>query len=256
MSFLIGLAAGGFGGFLGIGGGIIMIPLMVHFFDLQQREAHATSLAALVVTGVIGTITYALHGSIDYVAAVLITVPAIGTARAGALCCHRMTDWKLRRFLGGFLLFVVAVMLTKAYLVPVHAPLAGWGRIAALLGIGLFTGFISGMLGVGGGSIMIPGMVLIIAMTQICAQGTSLLSMIPIGATGAWTHWQLGNVRRDILPGLFGGIMAGSLAGATVAQYMPDALLKGAFCVLLVWLGLRYLRSRAPTGGDIAPSGN
>ena len=254
MSFLIGLLAGAFGGFLGIGGGIIMIPLMVYFFGLQQREAHATSLAALVVTGVMGAITYGLHGSIDYAAALLIAASAIGTARLGALSSHTMTDWKLRRCLGAFLLFVVLVMLAKPYIAPYHAPLAGWGKMAALLGIGLFTGFVSGMLGVGGGSIMIPGMVLIVAMTQICAQGTSLLSIIPIGATGAWTHWRLGNVRHEILPGLLGGIIAGSLAGGTVAQYMPEALLKGAFSVLLVWLGLRYLGSKAPAGADIAPS--
>jgi len=246
MSFLIGLTAGAFGGFLGIGGGVIMIPLMVHFLRLQQREAHATSLAALVLTGVIGATTYALNGSVDYIAALLICVSAIGTARIGALCCHRIADLKLRKFLGGFMLFVVLIMLIKPYIAPSHAPLVGLLRIIALLGIGLFTGFISGMLGVGGGTIMIPGMVLITGMAQITAQGSSLLAMIPIGIAGALTHWQLGNVRRNILPGLFGGITIGSLTGAAVAQFVPEMLLKGAFVILLSWLGIRYLRSQAP----------
>ncbi len=57
-AFLVGLAAGLFGGLIGVGGGVIMIPLMVRFFKFSQHQAHGTSLMALVFTGLAGAFTY------------------------------------------------------------------------------------------------------------------------------------------------------------------------------------------------------
>ena len=63
MSFLIGVIAGIFGGLVGLGGGVIMIPLMVWGFGFNQHQAHGTSLMALVFTGVSGAVTYYLNGT-------------------------------------------------------------------------------------------------------------------------------------------------------------------------------------------------
>ncbi len=65
ISFVIGLAAGVFGGLVGLGGGLIMIPLMVGILKVSQHRAHGTSLVALVFTGLSGAVSYALNGSID-----------------------------------------------------------------------------------------------------------------------------------------------------------------------------------------------
>ena len=59
MSFLIGLAAGVFGGLMGLGGGAVMIPMMVGWMKLTQHKAHGTSLVALVFTGMAGAAAYA-----------------------------------------------------------------------------------------------------------------------------------------------------------------------------------------------------
>lgn len=244
MSFIVGLLAGGFGGFLGVGGGVIMIPLMVHSFGLIQREAHGTSLVALIMTGVVGTATYGLGGSVDYAGAVVLAVSAMGTARVGALCCGRMAEWRLKKAFGFFMLFALTLLLAKSYIPTAAVPIAGWAKIGVLAAIGIVTGFISGLLGVGGGTIMIPGMVLLAGMSQFTAQGTSLLCMVPIGAVGAYTHWHEGNVRRDILPGLLIGILIGALAGGNLAQYMPETVLRIVFSVLLLWTGIRFLKAK------------
>src|SRR5664279_2780112 len=90
INILIGLVAGMFGGLVGLGGGVIMIPLMVGVLKLTQHQAHGTSLVALVFTGIAGAITYAMKGSVDIVASELLAVTAIFTARFGA---H--AHWKL-----------------------------------------------------------------------------------------------------------------------------------------------------------------
>ncbi len=244
MSFIIGLLAGGFGGFLGVGGGVVMIPLMVHHFKLVQREAHGTSLLALVLTGIMGAAVYAFRENVDYTAALILAVAALGTARFGVLCCHRMSEWKLKRSFGFFLLVVLVLLLAKPYIVPGSDLITGWLRIFVLLCIGLVTGFISGLLGVGGGTVMIPGMVLLAGMAQVTAQGSSLLCMVPVGALGAYTHWKLGNVKREIIPGLLAGILLGTLAGGNLAQYMPEPVLRVVFAALLLWTGLRFLRAK------------
>jgi hypothetical protein len=101
-------------------------------------------------------------------------------------------------------------------------------------------------MGVGGGAIMIPAMVLLAGFDQHVAQGTSLLVMVPAGGTGAYTHWKLGNVRTGILPGIIAGVLAGTYLGGTFAHYLSDMALRAIFAVLLVWTGIRYLRTRKP----------
>jgi uncharacterized membrane protein YfcA len=113
MNLLIGFFAGIFGGLVGLGGGVIMIPLMVGFLKLTQHQAHGTSLVALVFTGISGAIAYAMKGTVDITASILIAVTAIITARAGAHFAHSLPEWKLKRSFGAFLIFVSCLMLIK-----------------------------------------------------------------------------------------------------------------------------------------------
>ena len=183
INLLIGLIAGLFGGLVGVGGGVIMIPLMVGVLRLTQHQAHGSSLVALVFTGLAGAITYAMKGSVDVVASALLAVTAIFTARFGAHFAHALPEWKLKRSFGGFLLFVSILLLLKPYLAQVANPVsAGWAKVVVLMIAGVFTGFLSGMMGVGGGTIMVPAMVLLAGMGQHMAQGSSLLAMVPAGA--------------------------------------------------------------------------
>ena len=87
---------------MGLGGGVIMIPLMVGVLKMNQHKAQGTSLVALVFTGLSGAITYSLKGSVDILAAVLLASTAIFTARAGARFAHALPEWKLKRFLEDF----------------------------------------------------------------------------------------------------------------------------------------------------------
>jgi uncharacterized membrane protein YfcA len=246
MSFLIGFTAGLFGGLIGLGGGVIMIPLMVGFLKMDQHRAHGTSLVALVFTGISGAIAYGLHGAVDVVAALLLAATAVVTARQGAHFAHSLPEWKLKRSFGGFLICISLLLLIKPYLPHVYGLETGWQKIIVLLLIGVFTGFLSGMMGVGGGSIMVPAMVLLTGFTQHTAQGSSLLAMVPAGGVGAYTHWKLGNVRTTILAGLIPGIFIGTYLGGTAAQYLSEGILRAVFAAVLIWTGARYIRAKKP----------
>jgi uncharacterized protein len=246
ISFLVGLAAGTFGGLAGLGGGIIMIPLMVYVLGLSQHQAHGTSLVALVFTGISGAITYALNGAIDLAAAVLLAGPAVFTARAGAHYAHALPSWVLKKAFGIFLIFCAVLLFLKPCLADVIGAVPGYAKIVILLTTGLVTGFLSGMMGVGGGAIMVPVMVLLAGFTQHVAQGTSLLVMVPAGAVGAITHRKLGNVVHRLLVGLIPGILLGTYLGGSFAYLLPDNVLRTIFAVVIIWMGVRYARTRPP----------
>lgn len=248
MTFAIGIGAGVFGGLAGLGGGVIMIPLMVGLLKLDQHRAHGTSLVAVVVTGLAGATVYALNGNVDVLASAMLATTAVMTARLGARFAHSLAEWKLKRSFGFFLLVMSCLLLAKPYLPQVHGMETGWPRVFVLLVSGVFTGFISGMMGVGGGSLLVPAMVLLAGFTQHIAQGTSLLAMVPAGSTGAYTHWKLGNVRTDILKGMIPGVFVGTILGSYFANMLPAVILQILFAAVLIWTGLRYLRTPKPPG--------
>lgn len=245
-SLLIGLTAGTFGGILGIGGGLIMIPLMVEVLKLTQHKAHGTSLVALVFTGIGGAITYASNGSVDMAAAALLAVTAVFTAPLGARYSNALTEKKLKKYFGAFLIFCSALLLLKPYLTNVIGAVPDVAKIIILLTTGAATGFLSGMMGVGGGTIMMPVMVILIGFTQHMAQGTSLLVIVPTGAIGAFTHWKMGNVDKGILWGLIPGILCGTYFGGNIANIISNHTLRLIFAAMLIFVGLRYCTASSP----------
>lgn len=257
MAFLIGFLGGMSGGFVGLGGGFVMIPLMVDVLKVDQHRAHGTNLVTIIFTGIAGAIVYGLGGAIDATAAALLAIPAILTTPAGCHFAHSLAEWKLKRSFGCFLMFMSLLLLAKSYLPVFHGLETGWPQAAVLLLTGVFLGFLSGMMGVGGGIIMVPAMVLLAGFTQHTAQGTSLLAMVPIGSVGAYTHWKLGNVKTDILPGMIAGILIGASLGGAFVHYFSDGALRVVFAAVLIWLGARYARAKEPldaTNGTVCES--
>ncbi|MCS7067041.1 MAG: sulfite exporter TauE/SafE family protein [Meiothermus sp.] len=240
-SLWIGLVAGAFGGLVGLGGGVVAVPLMVAFLKLTQHEAVATSLVMVVFTGLAGAFSYAAHGTVDWVAALLIVPTAMVTANLGARFANRLPEWKLKRVFGWYLVFVALSLLLKPYIPHVEEPLQGWVRVLPLLLTGGLAGFASGMLGVGGGTITVPIMVLLVGLEQHTAQGTSLLAMIPSALVGSYTHYRHGNLSQAYVPGLVVGILVGAFAGGLVANQLPELWLRLLFAVVLIWTASRYV---------------
>jgi uncharacterized membrane protein YfcA len=242
---VIGFLTGAFSGLLGIGGGVVLVPMILYFFKLTQRQAQAVSMAVMVFTGISGAVTYALNGVVDYFAVLVLTAGAIIPARLGVVFSHNLAEWKLKRAFGFFLIAVSLLLIVKPYIAHIVTPISGCKGVVLLI-IGVFAGLLSGIMGVGGGGIMIPAMVLLLGMSQITAQGNSLMCIVPTSAMGAYTHWRLGNIRSMLLPGLISGILLGVYAGGNLACHYPEEVLRSAFAVILILRGIVYIRTVSP----------
>ena len=243
IGLISGILGGFFGGLLGLGGGVIMIPLMTWLAKMTQHQAHGTSLVAIVFTAIVGAATYFSLGGVDWKIALILAISATITARFGARYAHSLPEKKLKMAFGCFLIFASTMLIVKGYLPKTNWVLGTWTGMIVFLTIGLITGFVSGMMGVGGGGVMVPLMVVIGNIGQHMAQGTSLLAMIPASISGASTHYRLGNVKLDIAWGLAIGSLVGAYFGAASANQLPDFYLKIAFAVVGVWMGIKYIQA-------------
>ena len=116
-------------------------------------------------------------------------------------------------------------------------------EILALLAIGLTAGVLAGLLGIGGGLLMVPAMVLISGFDQHVAQGTSLLVIIPAAALGSFTHHRHGRLDlRDAAALAVGGVL-GALLGSVTALSLDDEILQRLFAILIIVMAVRMLRT-------------
>lgn len=113
--------------------------------------------------------------------------------------------------------------------------------IATVL-IGLGAGVLSGLLGVGGGILFVPALTVLIGLSQLRAEATSLLAVIPVALVGAWRQHRYGNVRpREAL--LLGALSAvGVLGGVVLSNVLPERGLRIAFAVLTLVIAARLAR--------------
>jgi uncharacterized membrane protein YfcA len=110
---LIGLAAGFFSALFGVGGGVVIVPLLLLVMQWPLRTASATSLAAIGITAIAGTITYAVHGDVRPVYAALVGVPAAAGALGGAALQQRLPVRTLSYLFAVLLVAIAIRMLTQ-----------------------------------------------------------------------------------------------------------------------------------------------
>lgn len=121
--------------------------------------------------------------------------------------------------------------------------------IAEAIAVGLVAGVASGLLGIGGGAIIVPGLVIFVGLGQIEAEATSLLAIVPTALVGAWRQRRYGNVRLG--EGTRMGLLAvaGAVVGAVLANVLPVRAIELAFAALLVVVAARLARDALRSGG-------
>jgi uncharacterized protein len=114
--------------------------------------------------------------------------------------------------------------------------------VIAAIAIGVAAGAISGLLGVGGGILFVPALTLALSLSQIKAEATSLLAIIPVALAGAALQYRYGNLRiRDAI--VLGGLSAvGVVAGVALANVLPQRVLRFAFAALMLLVAAQFLR--------------
>ena len=127
------------------------------------------------------------------------------------------------------------------------------GELVGALAVGFAAGVTSGLLGVGGGILFVPGLVFFLGLTQLHAEATSLVAVVPVALVGAWRQHGYGNVRlRDgIVIGLLSPL--GVLAGVELANALPERVLEVSFAVVQLYFAYRLGR-RALRDPGVRPS--
>lgn len=121
---------------------------------------------------------------------------------------------------------------------------------AALLGV--LAGVVSGLLGVGGGILFVPVLVLVVGLTQVHAEATSLLAILPVALVGAWRQRRYGNVRLRAAAVI--GVLAagGTVGGVALANVLPERGLKIGFALLTLATAVQLARRAARSGDERA----
>src|SRR4030042_2939365 len=108
--------------------------------------------------------------------------------------------------------------------------------------LGLVAGILSGLIGIGGGIIIVPALVLVFGLSQHSAQGTTLALMVPpIGLLAAWSYYKHGFVDLKIAAFVCLGFFVGGLLGAEFANAIPDQLLRKIFGVVLLLVSVKMI---------------
>jgi uncharacterized membrane protein YfcA len=236
----VGVIAGFLSGLFGVGGGILIVPGLVILMRMRQRLAHGTSLAAIVPIAVAGVIGYAVHRSIDWPAAGLITVGAAVGAVIGTRALQSLPQRVLRL---GFAGFLVASAIRLLIDVPQPSGRGGldWLMVAGLVILGVISGTLAGVLGVGGGIVIIPVLIVLFLVPDDVAKGTSLAVIIPTALVGTARNVTHRNVDLAVafVVGVFG--MASAFGGSQLAVLLRPAVSGYLFAILLLAVAANML---------------
>jgi hypothetical protein len=252
----IGLASGFFAGLFGIGGGILIVPALVVLPKLDQRKAVGTSLLAILPAATISALAYGLSGSVDLVLSALLAVGAVVGAQFGAWLLTRISR-KAAQWV--FVVFLMVMVVQLLLVVPDRGaqlqldPLKG----AALVLLGLVAGTLSAILGVGGGGMVVPILMVWFGLGDLAAKGASLVMMLPGVISGIVANARRGNlqVKAGLLVGL-GSLFTGPL-GAWVAHQISAQLGAWLFAAFLAFIGLTMVREAlrpASAVSEVEPS--
>ena len=227
----IGLIAGAFSALFGVGGGIIVVPLLIAALNMDAKVATATSLAAIILTSIVGAITHSVLGNVDVARAAAIGLPAMLGVLAGVRVKDRFTSRALTLAFSGLLALVALRMCFPG---GSSLDLSSHVVEGTIVGaIGFTAGVIAALFGVGGGVLFVPLLVLVLGLSQLRATGTSLLAMVPVSALGTWRQRAGGMIawRDAAILGVSSTTTA--VAGALAADVTPGRVLRIAFAIVL-----------------------
>lgn len=234
LGLLIGAALGALGG----GGSILTVPALVYLLGESAQTATTGSLVIVGITALLGAVRHTRSGNVRWGTGIAFGVTGLAGSWPGS-ALNRQVDPDVLLLAFAALMLVAAVGMVRhtGTRSSERSPGAGGrsaGRVGKFVGAGLLVGFLTGFLGVGGGFIIVPALVVALDFPMTAAVGTSLL-VITLNSAGALVaraghtsfHWSL------IVP-FTAAAVAGSLAGARAAERTSHTTLSRAFAGLLV----------------------
>lgn len=243
----IGLVGGFLSGMFGVGGGILIVPALIYLARHDPKRAAGTSLLAILPVSIVGVITYAIAGHVDVWLALILAAGSIAGAPIGSWLLSRVSRVALTL---AFIAFLLVVIVSLFLVIPSRDAVVDltWGSGAGLLALGLVVGVMSGLLGIGGGVIIVPMLVLLFGASDLIAKGSSLLMMIATSISGTVSNALRRNVDVPAAVTVGGTACLTTTLGAWVAQAVSPFAANVAFAVFLTLIAVRMLVDVVRTG--------
>lgn len=242
ISLLVGAAAGMLAGLTGVGGGVFLVPLLVGALYLPQHEAHGTSFLIILPIAVVGTITYAAMGHMEWGLILGLALGGVLGVLLGARLMMMLPEKRLQWLWGVFIIAIGFIMVISPWGDPAGeaatAASFGWTSFGIAIPIGFVSGILAGMMGVGGGVVLIPGMVMIMGVGQHVAQGVSLAVISFMSLLGVLAHYRLENVRLRVALWVIPTAALFSFVGSYVASYLSGEFLRDFVGSVIIVVGV------------------
>ncbi len=264
MLVLVGICTGTVAGVLGIGGGMLIVP-MLSLWQVALVQATATSMVGVMVSAMSGSWRNWQQGELRVKRSIALGLFGLPTAQVGAWVANQVSDRVLAFSMAGFLILTIYLVEWKKKLVhpqtsPLNPPMLGdfetrfsdripqnWG-LGGAAPIGLLAGLLSGLFGVGGGAVMVPLQMVLLGEPIKSAVRTSLGAIALVSISALVRYGIQGNVLW--LPGLalaLGG-MVGAQLGTRLLKRLPsdrvNQLFRGLLVMLAIYMTWRGFRGR------------
>lgn len=238
----VGVVAGLTSGLFGVGGGVVMVPALMAVAAFDPKLATGTSLTAIVPISIAGAIGYATAGEVDWGAASALAFGALGGAIVGTRLLRRIDPGTLQ------LLFALALLATAARMVvetgaSEHDGVAlDVAAVVALAAVGLGSGVLAGLLGVGGGILIVPALTLGFGLPLPLAKGTSLAVIIPTAILGTVRNRTAG--LTALAPATAVGLagVASAFLASQISVGLDGRVSSVLFALLLAAVAVRLVR--------------
>jgi uncharacterized protein len=251
---LLGLFAGILSGLFGIGGGIIMVPMLVAVFGFDILNANATSLAAMLLpVGILGVIAYYKAGYINLRDSLWLSLGLFGGSFIGAELAVSVNVGLLSKLYAAFLLYIAAGYLNIPAIITGRKKqlIADGGEKISrafwvYITVGILAGIIAGMFGKGGGLVIVPILIKFFRYDAKSATATSLAALqLPVGLPSVIIYAHSGYLNYYYAALMAAGIVLGVFLGSKLALNIPTATFKKAYALFLlgvaVYMVVKYI---------------
>ncbi len=235
---IIGTLSGLFAGLFGVGGGFLMVPLFVLWLGMQQKRAHATSLLAVTFISTAALIPYAHLNNVSWPTASLVCIGSISGIFVGVRMLQAFSERTVSLIFSGVLAAAAVRLLIST---EPHQIFHGSAGQSILILIGLISGALAGLLGVGGGIVIVPALIICSGLGPTDARGTSLVVIIVSALIGAGLHHRLGNLDHKIA--VYSGTagVPAAILGAYLSTRISNSILMPMFCALLLAMAVQLV---------------
>ncbi|MTD31785.1 sulfite exporter TauE/SafE family protein [Planomicrobium sp. YIM 101495] len=261
---LIGVAAGTLGALIGLGGGVILVPALLflgstfEFFpDLGPQKIVGLSVVMMIFIGLSSTLSYVKVKTVDYRSGFVFFAGSAPGTIVGAFVNKNLDLPSFNLYFGILLVFLAILLLVRDKLKKVQwfvkngrtstftdnqgvTHVFGYPLWFALL-LTFFVGFASGLFGIGGGSIIVPAMILLFLFPPHVAVGTSMFMVFLTSIVNSITHISLGNVPWVYAFAIVPGAYIGAKLGARLNKQLNSDTLVIILRLALLIFGLRSI---------------